>query len=147
MKGRLTSEATNNPLDSCKCTSQEWLRICENSCFVRGCPFRYLYWPWPLDDTGWSKNNWSKVIPTLFLKRVLFRNRFVLVFWRWTGKNLKSDKDAHNLFLEIFTLFNPVFTSWYVWSVSTHNISPDMWFPTIWHFDKCRLRRACEASF
>ena len=23
----------------------------------------------------------------------------------------------------------------------------DMWFPTVWHFDKCRLRRACVASF
>ena len=24
---------------------------------------------------------------------------------------------------------------------------PDMWLPTMWHFDKCRLRRACAASF
>ena len=23
----------------------------------------------------------------------------------------------------------------------------DMRFPTMWHFDKCRLRRACAASF
>ena len=23
----------------------------------------------------------------------------------------------------------------------------DMWFPTMWHFDKCRLIRACAASF
>ena len=22
-----------------------------------------------------------------------------------------------------------------------------MWFPTMWHFDMCRLRRACAASF
>ena len=27
------------------------------------------------------------------------------------------------------------------------NMSCDMWFPTMWHFDKCRLRRACSASF
>ena len=29
-----------------------------------------------------------------------------------------------------------------------HNekLSCDMWFPTMWHFDKCRLRRACAAS-
>ena len=26
-------------------------------------------------------------------------------------------------------------------------LSCDMWFPTMWHFDKCRLRRACTASF
>ena len=26
-------------------------------------------------------------------------------------------------------------------------LSWDMWFPTIWHFDKCRLRRACAAPF
>ena len=25
--------------------------------------------------------------------------------------------------------------------------SRDMWFPTMWQFDKCRLRRACAASF
>ena len=28
-----------------------------------------------------------------------------------------------------------------------YNLSRDMWFPTMWHFDKCRLRRACAASF
>ena len=26
-------------------------------------------------------------------------------------------------------------------------MSHDMWFPTIWYFDKCRLRRASAASF
>ena len=26
-------------------------------------------------------------------------------------------------------------------------MSHDMWFPTMWHFDKCRLRQACTASF
>ena len=26
------------------------------------------------------------------------------------------------------------------------NVSRDMWFPTMWHFDKCRLGRACAAS-
>ena len=25
-------------------------------------------------------------------------------------------------------------------------ISHDMWLPTMWHFDKCRLTRACAAS-
>ena len=25
-------------------------------------------------------------------------------------------------------------------------MSRDMWFPTMWHFDKCRLRRACAAE-
>ena len=27
------------------------------------------------------------------------------------------------------------------------HMSRDMWFPTMWHFDKCRLRRACAVSF
>ena len=27
------------------------------------------------------------------------------------------------------------------------NLSRDMWFPTMWHFDKCRLRRVCAAAF
>ena len=27
------------------------------------------------------------------------------------------------------------------------HLSHDMWFPTMWYFDKCRLRRACVASF
>ena len=27
------------------------------------------------------------------------------------------------------------------------NNDTDMWFPTMWHFDKCRLRRASAASF
>ena len=27
------------------------------------------------------------------------------------------------------------------------NMSRDMWFPTMWYFDMCKLRRACEASF
>ena len=26
-------------------------------------------------------------------------------------------------------------------------MSRDMWFPAMWHFDKCRLRRACAISF
>ena len=26
-------------------------------------------------------------------------------------------------------------------------MSRDMWFPTMWHFDKCKLIRACVASF
>ena len=26
-------------------------------------------------------------------------------------------------------------------------MSRHMWFPTMWHFEKCRLRRACAASF
>ena len=26
-------------------------------------------------------------------------------------------------------------------------ISRNMWFPTIWHFDMCSLKRACAASF
>ena len=26
-------------------------------------------------------------------------------------------------------------------------MSLEMWFPTMWHFDKCRLKRACAASF
>ena len=29
----------------------------------------------------------------------------------------------------------------------SYKMSSDMWFPTMWHFDKCRLRRACAASF
>ena len=39
------------------------------------------------------------------------------------------------------------------WSVilwlSCHGLymSHGMWFPTMWHFDKCRLRQACAASF
>ena len=28
-----------------------------------------------------------------------------------------------------------------------HNLSHDTLFPTLCHFDKCRLRRACTASF
>ena len=32
------------------------------------------------------------------------------------------------------------------WQLKWH-MSCDMWFPTMWHFDKCRLRRACTASF
>ena len=27
-----------------------------------------------------------------------------------------------------------------------HKMSPDMSFPTMWHFDKCRLRQASAAS-
>ena len=29
----------------------------------------------------------------------------------------------------------------------SNKISRDMCFPTMWHFDKCTLRRACAASF
>ena len=28
-----------------------------------------------------------------------------------------------------------------------HNLSCNMWLPTLWHFEKCRLRWACAASF
>ena len=27
------------------------------------------------------------------------------------------------------------------------NLSRNMWFPTMWHFDMCRLRQACATSF
>ena len=30
---------------------------------------------------------------------------------------------------------------------NNNNMSRDMWFPTMWHFDMCRLRRACAPSF
>ena len=30
---------------------------------------------------------------------------------------------------------------------SENNMSHDMWFPTKWHFDKCRLIQACAAFF
>ena len=32
-------------------------------------------------------------------------------------------------------------------SVVVYDMSRDMWFPTIWYFDMCGLRRACAASF
>ena len=28
-----------------------------------------------------------------------------------------------------------------------YSMSSDTWFPTMWHFDKCRLRRACAAVY
>ena len=33
------------------------------------------------------------------------------------------------------------------WGSVSKYLSRDMWFPTMWHFDKCRLRRACAAFF
>ena len=50
---------------------------------------------------------------------------------------------------------------YFIWVTTYHQITPlqvsgiiiiinhmssDMWFPTMWHFDMCRLRRACVAS-
>ena len=32
-------------------------------------------------------------------------------------------------------------------AVGSAHWSHDMWFPTMWHFNKCKLRRACAASF
>ena len=32
-------------------------------------------------------------------------------------------------------------------SILIWKLSCDMWFPTMWHFDECWLRRACAASF
>ena len=28
-----------------------------------------------------------------------------------------------------------------------YKLGHDMWFPIMWHFDKCRLKQACAASF
>ena len=50
-----------------------------------------------------------------------------------TKQNDKKKKMATFFFLELQSLF-------------TH-LSRDTRFPTMWHFDKCTLRRACAASF
>ena len=34
----------------------------------------------------------------------------------------------------------------YFRSSSSYNLSLDMWFPTMWYFDKCELRRVYTAS-
>ena len=39
------------------------------------------------------------------------------------------------------------FTLFAIPSIHCLLLSRDMWFPTMWHFDKCRLRWACAASF
>ena len=31
--------------------------------------------------------------------------------------------------------------------VDWHTLSRDMWFPTMWHFDKCKLRRPVQPPF
>ena len=36
---------------------------------------------------------------------------------------------------------------WNLQRIVWYNMSRGIWFPTMWHFDKCRLRRACAASF
>ena len=33
------------------------------------------------------------------------------------------------------------------WNVKSNNICVETWFPTMWHFDKCRLRWACATPF
>ena len=38
-------------------------------------------------------------------------------------------------------------TCWLSWSCDQSHLGQDMWFPTMWHFDKCRFRWACAASF
>ena len=35
---------------------------------------------------------------------------------------------------------------WQLAKIWHQNLSHDMWFPTMWHFDKCRLGRASAAS-
>ena len=69
-----------------------------------------------------------------------------MLSWAWTSFQLSMKKnqliiitlgpdDKHiNVFLK------PVF------GIDLH-MSLSMWFPTIRHFDKCRLIRACAASF
>ena len=47
-----------------------------------------------------------------------------------TGKGVDIDQAARYCFLHL-----------------ENHMSWDMSFPTMWHFDKCRLRRACAASF
>ena len=45
----------------------------------------------------------------------------------------------------------PAIDTWGVWVLkgkNNHlNMGRDTWFPTMWHFDKYRLRPACVASF
>ena len=35
----------------------------------------------------------------------------------------------------------------FIQKMGQQKLSRDMWFPTMWHFDKCRLRRVCAAFF
>ena len=39
------------------------------------------------------------------------------------------------------------FANGHVATDADYDLSHDMRFPTMWHFDKCRLRQACAAPF
>ena len=43
--------------------------------------------------------------------------------------------------------FHPLVIDLLLLFLITINMSRDMCFPTMWHFDKCSFRRSCAASF
>ena len=40
-----------------------------------------------------------------------------------------------------------IFEEWGQSNKECVHMSRNTWFPTVWHFDKCRLKQACAASF
>ena len=47
---------------------------------------------------------------------------------------------------EQYIILSLTFQILYRLILATHDMSRDMRFPTMWQFDKCRLRRACATS-
>ena len=43
-------------------------------------------------------------------------------------------------------LFCYLFLEMILYYTEEFHLSRDMWFPTMWHFDMCSLRRACAVS-
>ena len=79
-----------------------------------------------------------KYIYILYKKDKFEQLRKILILIKLASSEA-SDKPAHmHSFARVIT-------------ARTHKVGTYMsrgtWFPTMWHFDKCRLRRACAASF
>ena len=69
----------------------------------------------------------------------------------WPCRLLSFMHPFNNFILISLTTKNPSLfkMSFTVLWKTTHllQMSPDMWFPTMWQFDKCRLRPACAVPF
>ena len=76
-------------------------------------------------------------LPYFFLTDVFFLSDYLVTYSRQRSKRI-TDK---NIQISLY--------KWLKFTIVSiqRDMSQNMWFPTMWHFDKCRLRLAFAAAF
>ena len=112
---------------------------------LKFCFICYFLFKWTT-VLNWAKLRLSTCCPTHIAQILYLKYPLKIGFWKryfWSAKFHFTLKCSRK-FLHSYQY--PHILEWLPNQWQTH-MSRDMWFQTMWHFDKCRLRQACAASF